>query len=158
MLGLTNLPLKDKEEAVERQKLGLARKMLDAKEVMRVLEAKSSAVQKLLDMRKPPPPPEEVKEQPPSTKKRKTSSLVPQPRHRTAVDPKSFVGRRVAKHFPVDGEMPLFFGTVKGYSASECWWQIVYDDGDGEDLDKDDLLVVLGAYEKNKKDDPRTKL
>eukprot|EP00191_Tetraselmis_sp_GSL018_P000467 CAMPEP_0177614952 /NCGR_PEP_ID=MMETSP0419_2-20121207/23090_1 /TAXON_ID=582737 /ORGANISM="Tetraselmis sp., Strain GSL018" /LENGTH=96 /DNA_ID=CAMNT_0019112365 /DNA_START=59 /DNA_END=346 /DNA_ORIENTATION=+ len=60
-------------------------------------------------------------------------------------DPKRCVGRKVSKRF--DGEM--YGGVVDHVSNTDpkacggVWWRIVYDDGDSEDVDVDELLTII---------------
>eukprot|EP00629_Pelagomonadales_sp_RCC1024_P018749 CAMPEP_0119271978 /NCGR_PEP_ID=MMETSP1329-20130426/8351_1 /TAXON_ID=114041 /ORGANISM="Genus nov. species nov., Strain RCC1024" /LENGTH=126 /DNA_ID=CAMNT_0007272035 /DNA_START=44 /DNA_END=421 /DNA_ORIENTATION=+ len=56
----------------------------------------------------------------------------------------AFVGRRVAKRFVADsGHERLFRGEVVAYDEAEGWWRVLYDDGDGEELDEAGLLPIL---------------
>lgn len=76
-------------------------------------------------------------------------------------DPYAYLGRRVAKFFDDD----LYFGKVKSYVHSKLdddeedtpLWRIVYDDGDKEEYDVDDMVEFVGLYkEKNKEQDEKS--
>jgi len=75
---------------------------------------------------------------------------------------KSWVGKRVAKYFlSADNTEDLFFGTCKIYrpkghddnESDEDIWYIIYDDGDEEDLDREDMLNALDLYSQKKGED-----
>jgi hypothetical protein len=71
-----------------------------------------------------------------------------------ATDPKSVVGKRVAKYFQTgDKELQLFFGTVTQYVQGEERWRIDYDDGDFEELIASHLRLGLKQYKKQKHED-----
>lgn len=67
------------------------------------------------------------------------------------ISPQECVGVRVAKIF--DGE--VYFGTVQRYDNANNYWCVVYDDGDKEDYEKEDLLGALVLYQKRAGDDPK---
>ena len=77
---------------------------------------------------------------------------------RTKVDyasnPKRFVGTRIAKDF---GEHGIYFGTISDASVEDdqVLWTVVYDDGDHEDYDEEDLKKAQKFYESNKEKDER---
>jgi hypothetical protein len=139
-------------------------KLKDAKEVVAVLEAKSAAVRALLESRKarkkPPPVVAAAVDvvQPPLAKKRKTSKT---PLKSPPVDPLSYIGKRVANLFPLDGVDEVFFGSITEFAAAESvvdkvdLWTVVYDDNDTEDLEKSELRKCLALYEKNKHSDTK---
>ena len=145
-------------------------KLKDAKEVVAVLEAKSAAVRALLESRKArkKPPPVVAAPlraaaavdvvQPPLAKKRKTSKTPPKS---PPVDPLSYIGKRVANLFPLDGVDEVFFGSITEFAAAESvvdkvdLWTVVYDDNDTEDLEKSELRKCLALYEKNKHSDTK---
>ena len=62
-------------------------------------------------------------------------------------DPRSFIGKRVAKRF----KRELYYGTVKSYApqtrAGGQLWHVKYDDEDEEDFDWKDLQEGLRVYE-----------
>lgn len=79
--------------------------------------------------------------------------------------PQSYVGKRVAKYF--DGKRgklgKIHYGSVTDYSLADnvYHWRVVYDDGDSEDYDQEDLKRGLGMMNNNEglsgiliKDDP----
>eukprot|EP00536_Pseudo-nitzschia_multiseries_P014641 jgi/Psemu1/291564/fgenesh1_pg.743_\ len=91
---------------------------------------------------------------PPSTKKAR----------RTLDNPQRYLNKRIAKSFPIDngGGAPgsvspdhqIFFGTVKYLTDSQLLWYFVrYDDGDGEDIDLDEVLDGIQLYEQHKHND-----
>ncbi|KAL9178964.1 hypothetical protein ACHAXT_011937 [Thalassiosira profunda] len=60
----------------------------------------------------------------------------------------SYVGKRVSKDF--DGE--VYSGTVKKYFPRKGWWNVVYDDGDKEDMEWEDLEAAMDLFDsRNKK-------
>jgi hypothetical protein len=154
------------QTADEFLKLRIANKLKDAGEAAAALEAKSATVKKRLKARKPPPAPvppppappvKDAAGQLPRSKKRKTveppAAPPPPVRPPGAPDPNSYVGRRLAKHFEVDGvkgakELLLFFGKVTAYFASDSWFRVVYDDNDTEDLFEEELLEFFALYDK----------
>lgn len=72
-----------------------------------------------------------------------------------ASEPKSFVGKRIAKDFGGDP----YFGIVMDYDDSEApsFWHVKYDDGDEEDYFKKDLIKALKYYKvKEKKAETKT--
>lgn len=77
------------------------------------------------------------------------------------VDPKEYLGRRVAKWFD-DGtgsnEMAIFFGTVdqiKTEDGGTDMWHITYEDDDDEDVYLKELLQLFRLYsEHGSKDSP----
>lgn len=164
--------LKSRDEQI---KLRLAIKVMDAKNAAAVLESKSPAVQALVESRKPPPPKAPVAaaapppppegaggESPPPAKKRKTSEAA-KPPPPPPVDPNSYVGKRLAKHFEIDSEdggaaLVPFFGVITEYVEGEKWWHVVYDDDDNEDLFEEELLECFALYEKTKSGDLRGNL
>ena len=73
-------------------------------------------------------------------------------------DGTSYKDMRVAKTFDAD----VYFGSVKTYfeadkenPKSEALWNIVYDDGDEEDLNVRELAAALRLYNKKKSNDPK---
>lgn len=53
------------------------------------------------------------------------------------------LGSRVAKEFDDGG---VYFGTVSQYDPKSKWWWIVYDDGDQEDMNAEELDAALELY------------
>mmetsp|Transcript_36113 Transcript_36113/g.84364 ORF Transcript_36113/g.84364 Transcript_36113/m.84364 type:complete len:385 (-) Transcript_36113:303-1457(-) len=105
----------------------------------------------------------------PFPRRRNSQSLDPSPRKRKIRTPELFtfevpssqsrktnelekvhVGTRVAKYF--DGG--LFFGKVKTPLTQRGFWKIVYDDGDEEDYDHEDMQGGLSLYRKAKDKNP----
>ena len=73
-------------------------------------------------------------------------------------DGTSYKDMRVAKTFGTD----IYFGSVKMYfdidkedSKSEALWNVVYDDGDEEDLNVRELAGALRLYNQKKPNDPK---
>lgn len=70
---------------------------------------------------------------------------------------KEYAGDRVAKYFGDD----VYFGTVGEFwydsEDEESLWRIDYDDGDKEDLAKDEFVEALKLYQKQKGKDPKRK-
>ena len=68
-------------------------------------------------------------------------------------NPHSFVGMKVCKYFLVQPGSKkkktrrLFYGIVESYDEDQKWWKIVYDDDDGEEVDKSELDDLLKLYE-----------
>ena len=60
---------------------------------------------------------------------------------------KSFIGRRVSKNF--DGE--IYNGSVKKFISKYRLWAIVYDDGDGEEMDWNDLSNGMDLHDGKRK-------
>lgn len=90
-------------------------------------------------------------------KKAKKSPTPPPPRKLTKPE-KEYDGDRIAKLFDED----VYFGTVGEYwydseETKVYLWRIKYDDGDEEDVEKNEFLGMLELYEKNKADDPVNK-
>ena len=73
-------------------------------------------------------------------------------------NPKGYVGRRVAKFF--DDE--LYFGrirkfdpkTLAGDTEATLIWKVIYDDGDKEEYDVEDMYEFLNIYKENESQDP----
>jgi len=73
-------------------------------------------------------------------------------------NPEQFVGRRVAKEFPIQDpedsskvKFEVFFGTVKTISdEGKLWYLITYDDGDKEEVELHELWQLLQFYSDNK--------
>ena len=72
----------------------------------------------------------------------------------------SYKDMRVAKTFGTD----IYFGSVKTYfeadkedHKSEALWNVVYDDGDEEDLNVRELAGALRLYNQKKSSDPKAK-
>ena len=70
----------------------------------------------------------------------------------------SYNDMRVAKTFGTD----VFFGTIKAYFAADeedpksvPLWNVVYDDGDEEDLNVQELAGALRLYNQKKQNDPK---
>ena len=59
-------------------------------------------------------------------------------------DGKKYIGTRVGKLF--DGAM--YFGTVDNYSVDSALWHVVYDDGDDEEYDINDLETGIAEFRK----------
>jgi pantothenate kinase type III len=76
-----------------------------------------------------------------------------------AVSPKHYIGKRIAKRFPIDiggstGDQ-IFYGTVKFISDNlSQWYYVQYDDGDSEDLVVDGIIEGIDLYEVHKFNDP----
>lgn len=66
-------------------------------------------------------------------------------------DPLSFISRRFAKNFGGG----VCFGTVKSYDDEEKFWKVMYDDGDFDENDKEELLDGLKLYKENLIQDPK---
>jgi len=75
-----------------------------------------------------------------------------QPKKRKKGQPRKeeHVGSRVAKDF---GEDEIYFGTVRSYNAKSKYFSIVYDDGDAEDFDEEELKQALALYQEQKAND-----
>eukprot|EP00978_Attheya_sp_CCMP212_P037229 scaffold174073_cov53-Attheya_sp.AAC.2 len=71
-------------------------------------------------------------------------------------NPRDYLNDRVAKVFD---DRKTYFGTIKDYSSHEdgSLWSIVYDDGDTEDYDENDIKESITLYEQKKKNDPEYK-
>eukprot|EP00529_Nitzschia_sp_RCC80_P006752 CAMPEP_0113461282 /NCGR_PEP_ID=MMETSP0014_2-20120614/11455_1 /TAXON_ID=2857 /ORGANISM="Nitzschia sp." /LENGTH=1479 /DNA_ID=CAMNT_0000353027 /DNA_START=174 /DNA_END=4613 /DNA_ORIENTATION=- /assembly_acc=CAM_ASM_000159 len=78
-----------------------------------------------------------------------TTSKVLKAASPTSVLDRSVVGSRVAKKF-VDEK--TYFGTVKSFSSTRRLWFIVYDDGDREEMDADELFSALELFQKQDED------
>ena len=52
------------------------------------------------------------------------------------------VGDGVAKVFPTK----VFYGKITGYMKEEEWWHVRYEDGDQEDLDKEEVTLARDLY------------
>jgi hypothetical protein len=63
--------------------------------------------------------------------------------HRASELNNEYVGKRVAKYFVEKGEDILHEGTV---TSVDTLYRVVYDDGDVEDMDQDELLEALRLY------------
>lgn len=84
-------------------------------------------------------------------RRRSTAKLVsPEKEHDIIKSkPRSYVGRRIAKLV----KSKLYFGLVFEYHEDgECWY-VNYDDGDGQDLNKDELDDALRLYTKHRASD-----
>jgi hypothetical protein len=66
-------------------------------------------------------------------------------------DPLSFISRRFAKQFGAG----FYFGTVTSYDEEEKLWKVMYDDGDLDENDTDELLIGLKLYNEKKIQDPK---
>ena len=71
-------------------------------------------------------------------------------------DPRSLIGKRIAKEF----DEGVFFGLIEDYlpagsvdDADVEMWSIKYDDEDEEDLPKEDIMEMLSLYAKEKHND-----
>jgi hypothetical protein len=163
----------------EVRKMRLANKVKDAEEAAKLLAEKSSSVKALIESRtnkkRPALPPATavnvggtVPEQQ-SAKKMKPNesasvlaaaeaSTTTSPT-KSAFDPQSYVGRRAAKYF--DSE--LYYGLVREYTPPDQnedgvdLWNILYDDGDYEDLERKELDECFALYKKNEAGDPKKK-
>ena len=49
----------------------------------------------------------------------------------------------------------FYFGAVKSYDQEEKLWKVVYDDGDSDENDKEELLNGLKLYNEKKIQDPK---
>lgn len=85
-------------------------------------------------------------------KSRRDSTLsTPSDNNKSTTKPKPYLNRRIAKDF--DGD--VYFGHVKSYVPSTDndegvdLWSIVYDDGDAEDFEEDELMIGFLLYRKN---------
>jgi len=82
--------------------------------------------------------------------------LTPPPAKST-FDPQSYVGRRVAKYFDTE----LYYGSVREYTPPDQnedfvdLWNILYDDGDFEDLERNEMDECFELYRKNEAGDPK---
>lgn len=144
----------------------LANKAKDAAEAAGLLAEKSIAVKELIESRKPkkrpPPPPAPAvhdgdgSSQQQSAKKMKPTDSTGTPAPAAEVDPQSYVGRRVAKYFDV----VLYYGSVREYTPPDLndesvdLWNILYDDGDNEDLERKELDECFDLYRRNETGDP----
>ena len=63
--------------------------------------------------------------------------------------PQHFVNQRVARQF----DRKLYFGTITRYSSYAQMWEVVYDDKDEEEYDKNDLSEALALYKEYELDD-----
>lgn len=77
--------------------------------------------------------------------------------HPSRPDPKSYIGKRIAKSF----DSVLHFGTVTTYHPTTSpktppLWTIVYDDNDSEDLDDSELQRALTLFSKNNPESPQS--
>jgi hypothetical protein len=81
------------------------------------------------------------------------NAIVPQRRN-----PKDYVGLRVAKYFPGEGETEeLYFGTIDYVSVQdddEVLWHVLYDDDDSEDYDENEVKKQVKLYAEKKNEDP----
>jgi hypothetical protein len=73
-----------------------------------------------------------------------------EPLQKKSKAPHPHVGSRIAKLFD-DGV--VYFGTVERYTPHKKWWWIVYDDGDQEELDYQELHACLKLYSQQEKFD-----
>jgi pantothenate kinase type III len=102
---------------------------------------------------------EEQEEEEESEEEYESTEEPPSKRHKPAVATKRvhsrYIGRRIAKQF---GDL-WYFGTVDEHVAAKDssdgieFWRCVYDDGDREDYEVDDLEMLLEFYEEHKEDD-----
>lgn len=67
------------------------------------------------------------------------------------MEPLSFISRRFVKKFGGG----FYFGAVKSYDQEEKLWKVVYDDGDSDENDKEELLNGLKLYNEKKIQDPK---
>jgi hypothetical protein len=154
----------------EDKKIAYAIKKKDAEEVSKLVEMKSSRVQKELESREKKRRAKEAEMQS-SAKRAKLatgeggdapteSGPVEQSRELEIEQSKALVGRRLAKHFHVGKKKILFFGRVTDFSERETneevddFWDVTYDDGDGESMSKSEIEDAFELYEKNKAKDP----
>ena len=89
--------------------------------------------------------------------------LPPAQRPKAFIDPRQYVGRRVAKIFCLEDKNDpnvlvdmTYFGMVD--CISECkqvWFFIKYDDGDNEEYNLDDLNEALQLYKKHESEDTK---
>lgn len=69
-----------------------------------------------------------------------------------------YKGMRVAKTFDADvyfGSVKMYFEADKEDPKSEALWNVVYDDGDEEDLNVRELANALRLYNQKKRNDPK---
>lgn len=66
----------------------------------------------------------------------------PTPKKPKKKDPRSYVNSRVAKNF----EGSIYFGNITAYDVADQFWSVVYDDGDEEEYDEDDLKHYTQMY------------
>jgi hypothetical protein len=100
-----------------------------------------------------------------STRSRSRSPVKPSREDGGTEIPVDFVGRRVARNFYGD----IFFGTVSGRVRGpvvagrgangtqllEAVWNVDYDDGDNEQMNRVELVAALRTYRSNYQKDPR---
>merc|ERR1712238_461830 len=74
-----------------------------------------------------------VKASPPKKKQKKETTKVAAPAM------KHSVGTKIAKKFKRD----IYYGTIKSVDAKNKWYHVVYDDGDEEDFEDDEIDKYL---------------
>lgn len=89
------------------------------------------------------------------TKKARTEQLEEEAAGDQDGDNENFIGRRLCKYL---GSM-LYFGSVTsveadGYDDEDAVYNVLYDDGDTEGYNIDELCQLLNLYEENQRDDP----
>jgi hypothetical protein len=80
---------------------------------------------------------------------------------RIVEDPEVFLGRRIAKLFPIEDPNDstnmieqVFFGTIKYISdEKKIWFYIKYDDGDSEEFSLNEIEKAMELYEEHKHED-----
>ncbi len=67
------------------------------------------------------------------------------PQRKTKSKEYEFKARKVAKKFPSG----LFIGKIQSYNEKKGWWQVKYEDGDTEDMNRNEVIKGLERYEKS---------
>lgn len=157
---------KTKPAANTQRGIRILNKAKDAKEAATLLETHSSTVRDLLEKRKSETAATQKRPKAPDpeaatpAKKAKTTASFDNPD--ATVSAESFVGKRVAKDF---GELGIFFGFVREFlpagsvleDPDRDLWEVEFDDGDMDDLPRDDIQEMLALYETERHNDEQAK-
>jgi hypothetical protein len=146
----------------ERIRIAHACKRKDAEEAIEKLRKASRVIQKHIELQNTAPPKaiapeltvENFDEKMAALKRKASTNNATAKSKRTMVDPQTYVGKKIAKHFEIEDDngekvMSLFVGTVTEYVEKYSWWHIVYEDGDNEDMSVNELLTHIKLYESN---------
>jgi len=128
---------------------------INAEKALAKAQAESTAVAAISEVKNnippPAPSPKRPRESTTSTPKSRGRSKKVKPAPEKEASGKQYLDMKVAKYFTLEndeGQMEdvLFLGKVQTYDRKSKFWHIVYEDGDEEDFDEEDLKKGIALY------------